>query len=164
MEQDTQALRAWLDANGHAGVPIDINEFGAPVGVSNWGQQVAQYTQWALCTPALRVEDVNPYWWGGIPIADADPWSSMVNSEFSETALGAAYLSEVTALTTLGCPASPPAAPAAGTKPPHPTKTKLHRKRKSVKAARHDKHAPRRPRKAATRGKKRHPAHTHKHR
>ena len=44
MEQDTQALRAWLDAHGHAGVPLDINEFGAPVGISDWGAQAAQYT------------------------------------------------------------------------------------------------------------------------
>ena len=43
-------------------------------------------------------------------MADGDPWFSMVNSEFSETSLGSAYLSEVTALTSQGCP--PPATPA----------------------------------------------------
>ena len=34
MEQDTLALRQWLDGNGHAGVPLDINEFGAAAGVT----------------------------------------------------------------------------------------------------------------------------------
>ena len=71
MEQDTTALRQWLNANGHGNVPIDINEFGAGDGVTPglaaWGAEVAQYTQWALCTPALDVENVQPFWWGGYP-------------------------------------------------------------------------------------------------
>ena len=37
MEKDTLALRAWLDANGHDGVPLDINEFGAPVSIVGLG-------------------------------------------------------------------------------------------------------------------------------
>ena len=37
MEQDTLALRQWLNANGHAGVPLDVNEFGAAAGVTVWG-------------------------------------------------------------------------------------------------------------------------------
>ena len=84
MEQDTLALRQWLDGNGHAGVPLDINEFGAAAGVTAgpaaWGAQVAQYTQWALCTPALDVEDVQAFWWGAVPLAANDPWFSMVDS------------------------------------------------------------------------------------
>ena len=89
MEQDTTALRQWLNGNGHGNVPIDINEFGAGDGVTPglaaWGAEVAQYTQWALCTPALDVENVQPFWWGGTPPADSDPWFSMVDSELSET-------------------------------------------------------------------------------
>jgi hypothetical protein len=108
MEQDTTALRQWLNADGHSHVPIDINEFGAgdgvTPGVAVWGAEVAQYTQWALCTPALEVENVQPYWWGAIPMADTDPWFSMVNSELSETPFATAYLGEVQALTTKGCP------------------------------------------------------------
>ena len=71
MEQDTTALRQWLNANGHGNVPLDINEFGAGAGVTPglaaWGAEVAQYTQWALCTPALDVENVQPFWWGAYP-------------------------------------------------------------------------------------------------
>lgn len=141
MEQDTLALRSWLDANGDAGVPIDINEFGATTGISDWGQQVAQYTQWALCTPGLRVEDVQAFWWGAIPMADTDPWLPMVNGELSETPLGSAYLNEVHALTTQGCPAV--AAPALTTTAPAPPptikKNKIHRRRKQVNANRHKK-------------------------
>ena len=84
MEQDTLALRQWLDGNGHAGVPLDINEFGAAEGVTPgsaaWGAEVAQYTQWALCTPTLDVEDVQAFWWGAVPLAANDPWFSMVDS------------------------------------------------------------------------------------
>jgi hypothetical protein len=107
MEQDTTQLRQWLDANGDSNVPLDINEFGAADGVTPgiaaWGAEVAQYTQWALCTPGLNVENVQAFWWGGIPIADTDPWFSMVDSELSETPFGTAYLGEVQTLTTQGC-------------------------------------------------------------
>jgi hypothetical protein len=110
MEQDTTLLRQWLDANGDANVPLDINEFGAADGVTpgiaTWGTEVAQYTQWALCTPGLNVENVQAFWWGGIPIADTDSWFSMVDSELSETPLGTAYLGEVQTLTTQGCPST----------------------------------------------------------
>jgi hypothetical protein len=117
MEQDTTALREWLNAIGHGNVPLDINEFGAgdgvTPGVAAWGTEVAQYTQWALCTPALDVENVQPFWWGAIPTADNDPWVSMVNSELSETPLGTAYLGEVQSLTTQGCPLPPASTPSA---------------------------------------------------
>ncbi|MGN6869070.1 MAG: hypothetical protein ACTHMY_11785 [Solirubrobacteraceae bacterium] len=152
MEQDTLALRAWLDASGHAATPIDINEFGAPVSVSDWGPQTAQYTQWALCTPSLEVEDVQPLWWGATPGADADVWTSMVNSELSETPFGAAYLGEVTALTTQGCPV-PPATPATTTPAPKPTiqHAPVHRKAKKAKATRHKKRRRPHPHEAARR-------------
>jgi hypothetical protein len=137
MEQDTTALRQWLNANGDGNVPLDINEFGAADGVTSgiaaWGPQVGQYTQWALCTPSLDVENVQPFWWGAIPIADTDPWFSMVDSELSETPFGAAYLGEVQALTTQGCPIPPAATPPAATHSvvthsgaPKPTQRKKH--------------------------------------
>jgi hypothetical protein len=158
MEQDTLALRAWLDANGHAGVPIDINEFGAPTGVTDWGAQTAQYTQWALCTPALHVEDVQAFWWGAIPLANNDPWFAMVGADLSETSLGIAYLSAVQALTSQGCPAPAPVAPATPTSSPTPTikHAPVHHK---GKAARHKKrHRRKATRRSATR------RHARKHR
>jgi hypothetical protein len=150
MEQDTLALRGWLDANGHGGVPLDINEFGAPTSVSDWGQQTAQYAQWALCTPALHVEDVQAFWWGAIPLADTDPWFAMVDGHLSETSLGTAYLGEVQALTSQGCP--PPAPVATATKPSAPKPTTKHAPfHHKGKAARHRKRRRRHPAKAARR-------------
>jgi hypothetical protein len=124
MKQDTLALRQWLDANGHRGVPLDINEFGAAAGVTSgpaaWGAQAAQYTQWALCTPALLVENVQAFWWGAVPLANTSPWFAMVDSALSQTPLGTAYLGEVSALTSQGCPAVAPA-PATQTHTAAPT-------------------------------------------
>jgi hypothetical protein len=164
MEQDTMALRAWLDAVGDAAVPIDINEFGAPVGVSDWGAQTAAYTQWALCTPSLHVQDVQPYWWGAIPLANSDPWFAMVGGDLSETSFGSAYLSEVTALRTQGCPAPTVATPATTTPTTKTTikRKPVHRKGKAVKVARHKKRHPRHRRKPARHRAKR--PHAHKHR
>lgn len=166
MEQDTVALRQWLDARGYGGIPLDINEFGAAAGVTAgpaaWGSEVAQYTQWALCTPALEVENVQAFWWGAIPIADADPWFSMIDSEFSATPLGTAYLGEVEALTSQGCPvvaataaqaATHPAAPGSTRKPP--ARKKVKRAGKRVKASRHRKPRPRHPHKPAGRRRNR---------
>jgi hypothetical protein len=149
MEQDTLALRAWLDANGRAGVPLDINEFGAPTGVADWGAQTAQYTQWALCTPALHVEDVQAYWWGAVPLANGDPWFAMFSGDLTETSFGSAYLGAVQALTSQGCP-EPAVAPAPTPSTPKPTikHAPVHRK---GKAARHKKRHRRHPHKAAHR-------------
>jgi hypothetical protein len=69
---------------------------------------VAQYTQWALCTPTLLVENVQAFWWGAVPLANTSPWFAMVDGALSETPLGTAYLGEVSALTTQGCPAVAP--------------------------------------------------------
>jgi hypothetical protein len=134
MEQDTTALRAWLDASGRAGVPIDINEFGAPTGVADWGAQTAQYTQWALCTATLHVEDVQAYWWGAVPLAYGDPWFAMFGGDLTETSFGSAYLSAVQALTSQGCPAAPPVAPAQAKSTTKPTikHAPIHRKRKTA--------------------------------
>jgi hypothetical protein len=142
MEQDTQALRAWLDANGHLGVPLDINEFGSgdgfSAGILSWSAEVAQFTSWAICTPALHVENVQPFWWGAVPGADTNFWYSMFSSELSPTALGSAYLAKVGALTHSGCPAvpvpkpptNPSTPPTRRAKPPAKTKapvTRTHR-------------------------------------
>lgn len=115
MEQDTLALRQWLDSHGHTGVPLDVNEFGATdglvQGIATWGPEVAAYTQWALCTPGLEVEDVQPFIWGAIPSSDEFPWYPMFTSDQSETPLGSAYLAETNTLTSQGCPAPPAPAP-----------------------------------------------------
>ena len=168
MEQDTVGLRQWLNANGHSNVPLDINEFGAADGVTPgiaaWGTEVAQYTQWALCTPGLDVENVQPFWWGGTPPADSDPWFSMVDSELSETPFGSAYLGVVQVLTTQGCPAPLAAAPPAATGPAatHPVapastkKGRAHRAGKAAKPSHPKKRRRQRPRKPAARRNVRH--------
>jgi hypothetical protein len=138
MEQDTLALRQWLDANGRGGVPLDINEFGAAGGVTAgsaaWGAQVAQYTQWALCTPSLLVENVQAFWWGAVPLANTSPWFAIVDSALSQTPLGTAYLGEVSALTSQGCPAVAPA-PSTTTHAVVPTskRAKPHKTQKPAK-------------------------------
>jgi hypothetical protein len=128
MEQDTQTLRAWLDANGHQGVPLDINEFGSAdgfsAGISSWSAEVAQFTSWAICTPALDVENVQPFWWGAVPGADANFWYSLFSSELSPTALGSAYLATVGALTHNGCPPVPVPKPATNPFAPPPRDAK----------------------------------------
>ena len=77
MEQDTTQLRQWLDANGDSNVPLDINEFGAADGVTPgiaaWGPEVAQYTEWALCTPGLNVENVQAVLVGRHPVGRYRP-------------------------------------------------------------------------------------------
>ena len=113
---------------------------------------MAQFTQWALCTPALDVEDVQPLWWGATPGADTDPWFSMVDSELSETPLGTAYLGEVQTLTSQGCPAPAPLPPTtvATSAPPAPKHSKVHRKQ-THKAAKRPKRRPAHPHKPARR-------------
>jgi hypothetical protein len=157
MEQDTLALRAWLDASGHATVPLDINEFGAPVSLSDWGRQTAQYTEWALCTPALDVEDVQAFWWGAIPSADTDPWFPMVTSELSTTSLGAAYLAEVQRLTSQGCPSV-----AAAMAPPPRSRTGGTSRGSTNTLG--QAHGPLRRHHRSKRARPRHPRHSHSHR
>ena len=82
---------------------------GVTAGSAAWGAQVAQYTQWALCTSSLLVENVQAFWWGAVALANTSPWFAMVDSALSQTPLGTAYLGEVSALTTQGCPAVAPA-------------------------------------------------------
>jgi hypothetical protein len=183
MEQDTIALRNWLDANGRGGVPVDINEFGAAAGVTAgsaaWGAQVAQYTVWALCTPSLLVENVQAFWWGAVPLVNTSPWFAMVDGALLQTPLGVAYLGEVSALTTQGCPAVAPstttqaAAPTSKRAKPHktqkPAKQSHRRKRRRpVKASHGDRwrHLPatrkRRPPTSGARGAKPHRVRQHR--
>ena len=88
-------------------------------------------------------------------MADSDPWFSMVDSELSETPFGSAYLGEVQALTTQGCPIPPAAAPpvgdAFGGAPTSTQKGTVHHPRKPVKPSHAKKRRRRRPRKAAAR-------------
>lgn len=109
IEQDTFLLRLWLNTHGHAKVPIDVNEFGAfggvAGGIASWGSAVVTFTKWALCTPFLQVENVQPFWWGDVPGASGDPWYALFGDHGDETPLGSSYLHEVAALTTSGCPA-----------------------------------------------------------
>ena len=110
MEDNTSGLRDWLNAHGHARVPIDVNEFDSFDAVSGsisaWGRQTATFTRWALCTPALDVENVQPFWWGSTPqVGQAnDPWYSLTDAGGNLTPLGTDYLAEATRLTTQGCP------------------------------------------------------------
>ena len=72
MEQDTLALRQWLNANGHAGGPARHQRVRRGRGRDVWGgglgsRRWLQYTEWALCTPALDVEDVQPVLVGSDP-------------------------------------------------------------------------------------------------
>ncbi|MGZ4198198.1 MAG: hypothetical protein ACXVSJ_17420, partial [Solirubrobacteraceae bacterium] len=156
----------WLDANGHRGVPLDINEFGAAAGVTSgsaaWGAQVAQYTQWALCTPALLVENVQAFWWGAVPLVNTSPWFAMVDSGLSPTPLGTAYLAEASALTSQGCPAAATSPPTVSrTTVPTSKRAKPHKTRKPAKRSHHRKR--RRPVKTSHPDKRRHPA-AHRHR
>ena len=129
MESDTATLRTWLNANGHAGVPIDVNEFDSmdaiSGSISDWGQTTATYTQWALCTSSLDVQNVQPFWWGSTSQAgqSSDPWYSLTDATGNLTPLGSDYLAEATQLTTQGCP-PPPTPPATPSKPAKPAKSK----------------------------------------
>ncbi len=119
MQTDTAELRSWMDSHGFAGIPIDINEFDAcnPTATSTnnaecqrgqtaqqWAQVVTDYTQWAVCTPSLNVQDVQPYDWGATDYTDSDVWMAMYSSNQTLTPLGGAYLGAAKALTTTGCP------------------------------------------------------------
>jgi hypothetical protein len=123
---DTSALRGWLNRTGRATVPLDVNEFGAceltlqtvlglaacplswPQHTSDqWGQVVAAYTRWALCTPSLGVENVQPFWWGANADANQDTWLPMVSSELTLTPYGKDFLATALSLTTSGCPGTP---------------------------------------------------------
>jgi hypothetical protein len=140
LESDTASLRAWMNGHGLSGVPLDVNEFGAcqvtsqttdnnvcPVSQSSatWGSAASSYIQWALCTPSMGVESVQPFSWGEVPNTDKDVFLALFSSGGTATAYGQDYLNLVKKLTTTGCPVSPSGAPpgsptAAPPAPKHP--------------------------------------------
>jgi len=141
MPTDTEALRQWMDANGLASVPLDINEFDACEVTSTsttnlgacpatgqqdsqtWGAFAAAYTEWALCTPELNVSAVMPFYWGDTPTSDGDVWLTLTTTAGSLTPYGQQYLAVAQTLTTVGCPAVPPPAPGSPPATPPPTIT-----------------------------------------
>jgi hypothetical protein len=119
LRPDTTDLRVWMDQNGFSGVPLDANELGAcqptsqttdnsvcPVSQTSdtWGSVTADYTKWALCTPWLHVENVQPFVWGATPISDQDVWLPLVASNGAVTAYGHDFLDQAGALSASGCP------------------------------------------------------------
>ena len=121
LEPDTTDLRVWMNQHGFAHVPLDVNEVGAcgaslsaidsqgcePVQPSvTWGAAAAAYTKWALCTPWLKVENVQPFVWGATPVTDQDLWLPLVTGGGTATPYGQDFLREAHALSTTGCPAA----------------------------------------------------------
>lgn len=119
LRPDTERLRDWMDTHGFAGVPIDVNEFGAcrsSTGTTNgqscshtqssqtWGTAVAGYTRWALCAPWMHVANVQPFEWGALPDTADDIWLPLVSADGSLTAYGTGYLNTARSLTARGCP------------------------------------------------------------
>jgi hypothetical protein len=125
---ETWAVRSWMYNHGLANVPLDVNEFGScnqtPANVqagiclpnwpdaTQWGHDVASFTQWALCTPAAGIATILPEYWGGYAGVDDGPVLPMLKSDAQTlTPLGQQYLAMTQSLTTQGCPATPPAPP-----------------------------------------------------
>jgi hypothetical protein len=122
LKSDTADLRVWMNENGFAGVPLHVNEFGAcqaipqgtggscPSNVSQtsaaWGSVAADYVQWAMCTPWLDVNNIQPFYWGATPATDQSIWLPLVSGNGTLTAYGTDYLSVVQTLTSGGCPSS----------------------------------------------------------
>ena len=117
MQQDTLLLRRWLNANGKANVPLDINEFGAFFdpsgtlpGISAWGRAVAKFTAVGpVYTIAARRECAARMVGRQHPGRMPTSGSGRTQASSRPTPLGTAYLAAVKQLTTAGCPA--PAAP-----------------------------------------------------
>jgi hypothetical protein len=138
MATDTQQLRQWMDANGFASVPLDVNEFDACQVTSSsttnlqacpadgqqdsqtWGTVAAEYTEWALCTPGLNVGAVMPFYWGDTPTSDGDVWLTLTTTAGSLTSYGQQYLAVAQTLTRTGCPAEPPPPPGGWPPPASP--------------------------------------------
>ncbi len=119
MQSDTEVLREWMNSNGMQGVPIDVNEVGAcdvlPQDTLNtgcatsmssgaWGAFASSFTEWALCSPALNVESVQPEYWGDLSSTDTNAILALVSSEATLTPYGQDYLNEAQSLTSQGCP------------------------------------------------------------
>ena len=165
MEQDTLALRQWLDANGHGGVPLDINEFGAAghQHPSTGGSRLRIHPVGAVHAGARRRGRPGILVGGQSRWPTPRPGSRWSAARFTDP-LGTAYLGEVSALTSQGCPAPAPVpsttthavVPTSKRAKPHkthkPAKRAHHRKRRRPVKASHDKRwRPLPPRKSATR-------------
>lgn len=128
MQPDTEALRRWMDANGMSHVPIDVNEIGAcddtpgttpnpsctpaiSISSSDWGTLADNYTEWALCSTAVGVENVLPLYWGDTPTTDAWDFLPFVTGEGVLTPYGQDFLNEAHVLTTDGCQLANSSAP-----------------------------------------------------
>jgi hypothetical protein len=133
LEPDTSALRSWMDGTRLSGVPLEVNEFGAcentsaatnngrcPIAQSQtsatWGPVVANYTEWALCTPGLDVTNVLPFFWGATANTAQSVYLPLMSGDGALTTYGQDYLSVVKTLTTQGCPSAASSAP-----PPSPS-------------------------------------------
>jgi hypothetical protein len=120
LEPDTSGLRTWMDAHGFSAAPLDINEIGAcqysahdtdagrcPASESQtsaqWGQVATNYMKWALCTPAMNVENVEAFDWGDVPATATDVYLALFDSSGAVTPYGTDYLNLVRQLSTTGC-------------------------------------------------------------
>ena len=130
MEQDTLALRQWLDTNGHAASrSTSTSSARRLLRHRDWGAK-SRHIPSGRCVRRRSTSRTSRHSGGVISLADTDTWFPMVGSERSETPLGTAYLGEVQALTTQGCPATVASTPPAATHPatirrrPHEAKEK----------------------------------------
>lgn len=138
LRPDTADLRVWMNRNGFSRVPLQVNEFGAcgtPSGVhenqscprlhtsGEWGAAAAAYTKWALCTPWLRVRNVQPFIWGATQVSDQSMWLPLVASSGTETAYGRDFLAAAKKLSRRGCGKRARGQPPAGS-----TRVKVHGK------------------------------------
>ena len=158
MEQDTLALRQWLDAERPCRRPARHQRVRRRRGRDSLGRRRggrrSRSTRSGRCARRRSTSRTSRRSGGErFRIAANDPWFSMVDSGLSETPLGTAYLGEVQTLTTQGCPAAPPAPAPPATTPSAPAKKRItvHGKRRAPKASKRHKHRRRHSRKPAHR-------------
>ena len=109
-ELDERLIRRSLMAINEFGacdvLPQDtLNRLGCAPSIASaqWGTFAAAFTQWALCSPALNVESVQPEYWGDLPTTDTNALLALVSSNGTLTPYGQSYLGEARWLTTNGC-------------------------------------------------------------
>jgi hypothetical protein len=118
LKPDTTDLRTWLDRHGFSKATLDINELGAcgnaagktsgqtcrPAQTSaGWGATAGSYARWDLCSPWLKVDNVQAFVYGGTPTSDGDIWLPLVSSTGNLTAYGNRFFAQSKRLTTHGC-------------------------------------------------------------
>ena len=109
-----------MQANGYSGVPISVTEIDAcnqTPGTSvdsycavshtsaQWAPVMANFVNWATCTPGMNINNIEGFWWGDTPSTASNGWLSILDSGGSPTPYGKAFLAATQALTTNGCPA-----------------------------------------------------------